>query len=146
MLLCVKHCSAAGSDQCLAQSLPQCLSPDRSSAAGDSLQPQETLLCVGAALIPCKQVLTSLHQLEVPSCQAGCQSPGKMSPHFINLDEVAQSAKAGMTKMAYDYYASGAETETSVQDNRQAFATYRILPRILVDVSNVDTTTHMFGT
>eukprot|EP00775_Hariotina_reticulata_P007936 gene7936-8132_t len=47
--------------------------------------------------------------------------------------------------MSYDYYASGAETQTSVLDNRTCFAQYRILPRILVDVSKVDTSCCLFG-
>lgn len=60
-------------------------------------------------------------------------------PQFLNLVEVAELARSRMTKMAYDYFASGAETETSVSDNRSSFADYRIVPRILVDVSKVDT-------
>eukprot|EP00879_Flechtneria_rotunda_P027383 GHRR01029331.1.p1 GENE.GHRR01029331.1~~GHRR01029331.1.p1 ORF type:complete len:110 (+),score=19.06 GHRR01029331.1:329-658(+) len=56
-------------------------------------------------------------------------------PPFINLTEVEELATLRMSKMAYDYYAAGAETEQSVADNKLAFAKYRILPRILVDVS-----------
>lgn len=66
-------------------------------------------------------------------------------PDFVNLDEVSALAKQAMTKMAYDYFASGAETETTVADNRAAFEDYRIVPRILVDVSKVDTSCELFG-
>jgi isopentenyl diphosphate isomerase/L-lactate dehydrogenase-like FMN-dependent dehydrogenase len=47
--------------------------------------------------------------------------------------------------MAYDYYASGAETEASVIGNRSAFGRYRLLPRILRDVSGTDTATELLG-
>jgi isopentenyl diphosphate isomerase/L-lactate dehydrogenase-like FMN-dependent dehydrogenase len=63
----------------------------------------------------------------------------------MNLEELAALARHGMTKQAYDYYASGAETETSVADNRAAFEDYRIVPRILVDVSRVDTSSTLYG-
>jgi isopentenyl diphosphate isomerase/L-lactate dehydrogenase-like FMN-dependent dehydrogenase len=64
---------------------------------------------------------------------------------FINLEEVEQLAKSTLPKMAYDYFAAGAETEQTVGDNRSAFRQYRILPRILVDVSQVSTSCNMFG-
>jgi isopentenyl diphosphate isomerase/L-lactate dehydrogenase-like FMN-dependent dehydrogenase len=66
-------------------------------------------------------------------------------PEFMNLDEVADVAKAKMTQMAFDYFASGAETQTTVADNRSAFGDYRIVPRILRDVSKVDTSIELFG-
>lgn len=47
--------------------------------------------------------------------------------------------------MAYDYYASGAETEQGTRDNREGFAHYRLLPRILRDVSKVDTSCMFLG-
>jgi hypothetical protein len=66
-------------------------------------------------------------------------------PPFINLEEVEQLAKSSLPKMAFDYFAAGAETEQAVGDNRSAFRQYRILPRILVDVSEVSTSCNMFG-
>lgn len=66
-------------------------------------------------------------------------------PEFLNLDEVGVLAKQVMPKQAYDYFAAGAETETSVADNRSCFQQYRIVPRILVDVSQVDTSCQLFG-
>lgn len=68
-----------------------------------------------------------------------------MAREFINLEELEGLAKAVMPKMAYDYYASGSETQTSVADNRAAFEDYRILPRILVDVSRVNTSCELLG-
>ncbi|GBF99384.1 aldolase-type TIM barrel family [Raphidocelis subcapitata] len=66
-------------------------------------------------------------------------------PEFINLEEVEALAKGQMAKMAFDYYAAGAETETAVRDNRAAFGRYRLLPRIMRDVSQVDTSCEFLG-
>lgn len=67
-------------------------------------------------------------------------------PHaFLNLEELEDLAKHKLTKMAYDYYAGGANTQQSVRDNRTSYANYRLLPQILVDVSCVDTSCTMFG-
>ena len=43
------------------------------------------------------------------------------------------------------YYKSGADSETTVADNREAFTRMRLLPRMLVDVSNLDTTVYIQG-
>lgn len=72
-------------------------------------------------------------------------APHPPLPEFMNLEELSALARNCMTKQAYEYYASGAETETSVADNRSAFEDYRIVPRILVDVSSVDTSSHLYG-
>lgn len=72
-------------------------------------------------------------------------APHSPLPEFMNLEELSALARNCMTKQAYEYYASGAETETSVADNRSAFEDYRIVPRILVDVSSVDTRSHLYG-
>ncbi|KXZ56607.1 hypothetical protein GPECTOR_1g547 [Gonium pectorale] len=47
--------------------------------------------------------------------------------------------------MAYDYYSGGAETMTTVALNRAAFSRYLLLPRMLRDVSRVDTSHELFG-
>jgi isopentenyl diphosphate isomerase/L-lactate dehydrogenase-like FMN-dependent dehydrogenase len=71
--------------------------------------------------------------------------PDQTMPQFMNLEELSALARQKLNKMSYEYYASGAETETSVLDNRACFAQYRILPRILIDVSQVDTSCCLFG-
>lgn len=47
--------------------------------------------------------------------------------------------------MAYDYYASGAEDEWTLEENRNAFARILFRPRILIDVSKIDMTTTVLG-
>lgn len=45
----------------------------------------------------------------------------------------------------FDYYRGGSETESTVHDNRAAFSRYRLMPRLMVDVSNIDTTCTLLG-
>ena len=44
------------------------------------------------------------------------------------------------------YYSGGACDERTLADNVAAFARYKLMPRVLVDVSNVDTATSVAGT
>ena len=64
---------------------------------------------------------------------------------FTNLIELEAMAKLKLTPNAYNYYASGAGGGETVQQNRDAFQQLRLLPRIMVDVSAVDTSTSFFG-
>ncbi|KAG5590252.1 hypothetical protein H5410_040766 [Solanum commersonii] len=62
-----------------------------------------------------------------------------------NVMEYEILAKERLPKMIYDYYASGAEDQWTLQENRNAFSRILFRPRILVDVSNIDTTTSVLG-
>jgi len=53
---------------------------------------------------------------------AAAAEPGAAVPAFQNLEECDALAKAVLPRMAYDYYAGGAESEATVRDNRAAFA------------------------
>lgn len=65
---------------------------------------------------------------------------------ILNLNEFEEFARASMEPFAYDYYAGGAGEELTVLDNIDAFARYRLRPRVLVDVAKIDTSTTMLGT
>ncbi|CAK9202593.1 unnamed protein product [Sphagnum troendelagicum] len=67
------------------------------------------------------------------------------SQELVNLDEFEALAKTKLPKMAFDYFASGSEDEYSLRENRNAFSRIRLRPRILVDVSSVDTSTTVLG-
>eukprot|EP00798_Chlamydomonas_sp_ICE-L_P027946 gene27946-4053_t len=64
---------------------------------------------------------------------------------FLNLIEVEEKAKALLPKMAFDYYRGGSGSEHALAENRSAYQLYNILPRMLVDVSNIDTSITLFG-
>ena len=63
----------------------------------------------------------------------------------INLFEYENLARGQLSQMARDYYASGAGDEITLQDNRAAFAQYKLRPRMLVDVSQRDLSTNILG-
>lgn len=67
-------------------------------------------------------------------------------PSFENLDQLEALAKDRMSQMAFDYIRSGAEDETALRGNREAFSKLRLRPRVLVDVSNIDLNTNVVGT
>ncbi|KAM7270224.1 hypothetical protein ACFE04_029438 [Oxalis oulophora] len=64
---------------------------------------------------------------------------------ITNVSEYEAIAKQKLPKMVYDYYASGAEDQWTLKENRNAFSRILFRPRILIDVSTVDTTTTVFG-
>src|SRR6478672_4346379 len=53
----------------------------------------------------------------------------------INLWELEARARELLPKMGYDYYASGANDEITLRENRLAYERITLLPRVLVDVS-----------
>ena len=65
---------------------------------------------------------------------------------YANLEEMEGDATALLPPAVCGYYVSGAEGESTLRDNRAAFARYRLLPRVLVDVSAVDTSCLLLGT
>ncbi|KAL4422891.1 hypothetical protein ABPG75_009088 [Micractinium tetrahymenae] len=64
---------------------------------------------------------------------------------YSNLDQLEADAKHLLTPQAYGYYASGSDDQWTLRENKEALQRYRLLPRMLVDVSNVDTSTTLLG-
>ena len=63
----------------------------------------------------------------------------------VNVDEVEALARRRMRPADYDYYAGGAEDESTLARNRAGFSRYALLHRVLVDVDRVDTSTEILG-
>lgn len=61
---------------------------------------------------------------------------------FADLERQAEKA---MSKEAFAYVAGGAGLESTVSANRQAFNRWKIVPRMLNDVSERDTSVELFG-
>jgi 4-hydroxymandelate oxidase len=61
------------------------------------------------------------------------------------LFDFEKMAEGKMTKMAYEYVASGAADEFTVRWNREAFDALKINPSVLNDVSKLDTKVTLFG-
>ncbi|XP_047948539.1 glycolate oxidase [Salvia hispanica] len=65
--------------------------------------------------------------------------------NITNVTEFEAIAREKLPKMVYDYYASGAEDQWTLQENRNAFSRILFRPRILIDVSKIDTSTNVLG-
>ncbi|CAL5409299.1 unnamed protein product [Camellia sinensis] len=72
------------------------------------------------------------------------QYKGKMD-QITNVVEYEAIAKEKLPKMIYDYYASGAEDQWTLKENRNAFSRILFRPRILIDVTHIDMTTTVLG-
>ncbi|XP_005991149.1 hydroxyacid oxidase 1 [Latimeria chalumnae] len=68
-----------------------------------------------------------------------------MAEKPICIDDFERHAQKYLPKSVYDYYRSGANEEQSLADNRAAFYRYRLYPRMLRDVSEVDLSTLVLG-
>lgn len=63
----------------------------------------------------------------------------------VTLSDFETLAKRRMTRMAYEYVAGGASDEITLRDNLAAFDRLRLHPRVLMDVSELDTRLTLFG-
>ncbi len=61
------------------------------------------------------------------------------------LDEFEVLAMQYMRHSAYEYVAGGAGSDQTLVRNRTAFNNVSILPRVLIDVSQIDTSVTLFG-
>jgi 4-hydroxymandelate oxidase len=61
------------------------------------------------------------------------------------LDDFEILAREYLSLSAYEYVASGAGEGLTAAENRAAFNRIRLNPRVLVDVSNIDTRLSLFG-
>src|SRR5690242_3538986 len=64
---------------------------------------------------------------------------------LINLFDFEQKAEGIMSKMAYEYVASGAADENTLKWNREALDKIKMQTHVLNDVSNIETQVSIFG-
>src|SRR5215470_6823466 len=64
---------------------------------------------------------------------------------FQTLHEIVRTAHQTLDPGAWDYLAGGTETETTLRRNRHALDSIAFRPRVLRDVSNIDTSTTLLG-
>jgi isopentenyl diphosphate isomerase/L-lactate dehydrogenase-like FMN-dependent dehydrogenase len=69
-----------------------------------------------------------------------------MTPDPINVSDYERAAEELLEPGAHGYFAGGAGDERTLRDNVEAFRRWRLVPRVLVDVSNVSTATTVLGT
>jgi isopentenyl diphosphate isomerase/L-lactate dehydrogenase-like FMN-dependent dehydrogenase len=63
----------------------------------------------------------------------------------VNLAEYEMLAREKLHLSIFDYVSGGANDEVTLRENRQAFERIQILPRVLVDVSQRDSSTTVLG-
>jgi lactate 2-monooxygenase len=71
---------------------------------------------------------------------------GKKLNVNVDLSTLEQRAKSVLTTQAFEYIAGGAGLEHTVSRNRSAFDQYKIIPRMLNNVSERDTSVNILGT
>jgi 4-hydroxymandelate oxidase len=77
---------------------------------------------------------------------AGQAAPVPQSPvEAVSLADFESLAREFIPRMAYEYISGGAADEITLRWNRESFDRIRLRPRILVDVSNLDTRLTLFG-
>jgi 4-hydroxymandelate oxidase len=101
------------------------------TAAAAKVKPSES---------PCAETET---EAPAPS-QAVPSSPGA-APAPVNLHEFEALARKRLTRMAYDYVAGGGADEITLRRNRASFDEIRLKPRVLVDVSRLETKLTLLG-
>src|SRR3981081_4383599 len=87
------------------------------------------------------QAMPAGPQRELQIYQLGV-SGGKQT---VPLHLLEQKAKEILAPRAYDYVAGGAGGEDTMRANREAFHRWRILPRMLRDVSSRDLSVEVLG-
>lgn len=67
------------------------------------------------------------------------------APEFLTLHEIVKKARQKLSLDNWEYIVGGSETETTVNRNRAALDALAFKPRVLRNVSNVDTSTSFLG-
>jgi len=63
----------------------------------------------------------------------------------VNIEDLRRMAKRRLPRAIFDFFDGGAEDETTLRENRAAFERIRLLPKVLVNVAQVDTSVDIFG-
>ena len=64
---------------------------------------------------------------------------------IVNLEDLREEARRRLPRSVFDFIDGGAETEYTVRRNQEAFERVTFRPRVLVDVSQIDTSTTVMG-
>ena len=102
---------------------------------------REALLSAGAlaaaGVLPAVQAQSNKSKTESPIAED--------SGEPVCLTDFEPLAKQRMSHLAWEYINGAAADETTVKWNREAYQRMRLKPRVLVDVSKLDTRVTLFG-
>lgn len=65
---------------------------------------------------------------------------------FLNAHDYERAARERLDDNAWEYFRGGAGDETTLRENREAFERWKLRPRVLADVGEVDTRVTVLGT
>ena len=68
-----------------------------------------------------------------------------MNLDYVSNQEIIQAARRNLPQDVWDYLTGGSESETTMRRNRLGFDCLGLRPRVLVDVSKVDTASTFLG-
>ena len=63
----------------------------------------------------------------------------------VNIEDLRVAARRRLPRMIFDFIDGGAEDEVTLRGNRAAFERVQLLPRVVRDVSRLDTSTEILG-
>ena len=63
----------------------------------------------------------------------------------VSIEDLRVLAKRRLPRAIFDFFDGGAEDEVTLRENRAAFERVRLLPRVLVDVSKIETAVDVLG-
>ena len=63
----------------------------------------------------------------------------------LNMEDLERLSRDVMDKQTRDYYNEGSDSNTTLRENSSAYHKYRIRPRVLRDVSSIDSWVEIFG-
>src|SRR4051812_46262015 len=66
--------------------------------------------------------------------------------HAYSIEDLRRIARRRLPQAIFDFFDGGAEDEVTLRENRAAFERVKLLPRVLVDVAEVETGVPLFGT
>jgi (S)-mandelate dehydrogenase len=64
----------------------------------------------------------------------------------VSIEDLRRLARRRLPRAIFDFFDGGAEDEVTLRGNRAAFERVRLLPKVLVNVAQVDTKVSLFGT
>ena len=68
-----------------------------------------------------------------------------MTAQAHSIGELRERAKRRLPRAVFDFFDGGAEDEKTLRGNRAAYESVRLVPKVLVDVSRIDTSTSILG-
>ena len=89
-----------------------------------------------------------------PAGGAAAQQPSEARPaeraprglrRFLSLEDFERAARRHLPRMLHGFISGASETDASLRDNREAFAEWGFVPRVLVDTADRDTVTELLG-